>query len=220
MPLFEEVLKMRGEEPQSRRDLALALSHMEHPDFARAASLLWEVREEHLGCGVFPGIEIIAVHGTGTISWCVAEKEADLVEAGIEKRFLDAVPVDLRVVLTWDADNTDIDLWVTDPAGETCIYSHNMTRTGGRMSNDFTRGYGPEVFTIRRALPGTYTVRVNYYGNTQQKLAGATTVQIEFQTSFDQKGSKRESVTRRLQEKQEVIEIGKFVFKPDMVAAE
>ena len=84
------------------------------------------------------------------------------------------------------------------------------------MSNDFTRGYGPEIFTITRALPGTYTVRVNYYGNTQQKFAGATTVQIEFETAFNRAGSKRQAVTRRLTDKREVIEVGKFVFKPEM----
>ena len=43
IPLFEEVLKMRGEEPQSRRDLALALARQPQPDYRRAAALLWEV---------------------------------------------------------------------------------------------------------------------------------------------------------------------------------
>ena len=216
VPLFEEVLKMRGEEPQSRRDLALALSRLEKPDFGRAALLLWDLVKKYWD-GRFPGIEIIAVHELiDLLARSSKDAQADFEKCGIEKRFLDAVPVDLRVVLTWDADNTDIDLWVTDPAGETCIYNHNRTQTGGRMSNDFTRGYGPEVFTITRALPGTYMVRVNYYGNTQQKFAGATTVQIEFQTAFDQKGSKRQAVTRRLTDKREVIDVGKFVFKPEI----
>lgn len=216
VPLFEEVLKMRGEEPQSRRDLALALSRMEKPDYGRAASLLWDVIRKTWD-GRFPSIEIIAVHELNDLLLrAPKEARADIEKCGVEKRFLDAVPVDLRVVLTWDADATDIDLWVTDPAGETCIYNHNRTQTGGRMSNDFTRGYGPEIFTITRALPGTYTVRVNYYGNTQQKFAGATTVQIEFETAFNRAGSKRQAVTRRLTDKREVIEVGKFVFKPEM----
>jgi len=213
VPLLEEVLKMRGEEPQSRRDLALALARMEKPDFSRAATLLWEVVAKNWD-GRFPGVEVIALHELNDILVTAKAGAVDEEKIGIEKRFLDAVPVDLRVALTWDADSTDIDLWVIDPAGETCIFNHNRTLTGGHMSNDFTRGYGPEIFTIRRALPGTYTVKVNYYGNTQQKLAGATTVQVEFQTAFDQAGSKRQSVTRRLTDKREVIEVGKFVFKP------
>ena len=88
------------------------------------------------------------------------------------------------------------------------------------MSPDCTRGYGPEAFTIRRALPGTYTVKVNYYGNTQQKLVGATTVQVEFQTAFSQAEGERQSVTRRLEGKKDVIEVGKFVFKPEVLGAE
>ena len=219
VPLFEEVLKMRGEEPQSRRDLALSLSRMEKPDWQRAASLLWEVVKKNWD-GRFPGIEIIALHELNDVIARSGKGGVNAEQAGIEKRFLDAVPVDLRVVLTWDADNTDIDLWVTDPAGETCIFNHNRTQTGGRISNDFTQGYGPEVFTITRALPGTYTVRVNYYGNRQQKYSGSTTLQIEFQTAFDQKGSKRQAVTRRLTDTREVIEVGKFTFKPEMVGAE
>ncbi|QIF00188.1 VIT domain-containing protein [Roseimicrobium sp. ORNL1] len=222
VPLFEEVLKTRGEEPQSRRDLALCLSRRENPDLARAATLLWEVVKRKWD-GRFQGIDVIVLHELNDLlQRAPKEGPKDLrpdVEAiGIQKRFLDDVPVDLRVALTWDADSTDIDLWVIDPTGEVCIYNHNQTRTGGAMSNDFTGGYGPEVFTIRRALPGTYTVKVNYYGNRQQKLAGATTVQVEFQTSFDRAGTKYQSVTRRLKDNKEVIEVGKFVFKPELEA--
>lgn len=224
VPLFEEVLKMRDEEPQSRRDLALCLARKKEPDFARAASLLWEV-VKHQWDGRFPGIEVIALHELNDLLQhvpedCPQETRPDTAGIGIEKRFLDAIPVDLRVVLTWDADNTDMDLWVIDPTGEVCIYSHNRTQTGGNMSPDCTRGYGPEAFTIRRALPGTYAVKVNYYGNTQQKLAGATTVQIEFQTAFSQPTGQRQSVTRRLEDKRDVIEVGKFVFKPQALGAE
>lgn len=35
--------------------------------------------------------------------------------------------VDARIVLTWDTDATDIDLWVTEPTGETYMYDHNRT---------------------------------------------------------------------------------------------
>ena len=220
VPLFEEVLKMRGEEPQSRRDLALCLSRKQEPDFTRAAALLWEVVKKKWD-GRFPGIEVIALHELNDLLERAPESARPKVEdIGIEKRFLEGVPVDLRVVLTWDADNTDMDLWVIDPTGEICIYNHNQTKTGGMMSPDCTRGYGPEAFTIRHALPGTYTVKVNYFGSSQQKLAGATTVQIEFQTAFSQKAGERQAVTRRLEGKRDVIEIGKFVFKPQSVEAE
>ena len=31
------------------------------------------------------------------------------------------MPVDLRIVMNWNMNNTDIDLWVTDPNEEKCM---------------------------------------------------------------------------------------------------
>jgi hypothetical protein len=212
--LFEEVLTMRGEEPQSRRDLALALNRQARPDHVRAARLLWDVVKRKWD-GRFPDIEVIALHELNALveSLPVAERP-DLAAIGVDPRLIGGVPVELRVVLTWDADNTDIDLHVIDPAGETLMFSKPQGTTGGLVSRDFTRGYGPEVFTIRRPLPGTYTVKANYYGNRQQKLAGATTVQVEFQTTFGTPRQKVQAATRRLKEAREIIEIGSFTVKP------
>ncbi|MBS0660450.1 MAG: DUF2135 domain-containing protein [Verrucomicrobia bacterium] len=214
VPLFERVLEIRGEEPQSRRDLALCLARRPQPDLERAARLLWEVAARRWD-GRFPEIGVIVLHELNALlDAAPAAQRPDPTKLGIDPRCLGGVPVGLRVVLTWDADLTDIDLWVTDPAGETVNYSTNRGATGGHISRDFTQGYGPEVFTIRRPLPGTYVVRANYYGNRQQKLAGATTVQVEFQTAFGRPNGKTEAVTRRLKDKAEVVEVGSFTVGP------
>lgn len=214
VPLFEEVLTLRGEEPQSRRDLALALSRQPQADWVRAVELLWEVVTREWD-GRFPDVQLIALHELNDVlarapAGARGPLAATTARLGIERELLEPVVVDLRVVLSWDADNTDVDLWVIDPAGDTAIYSQPRTRTGGHMSRDFTGGYGPEVFTIRRALPGTYTVKAHYFGDRQQKLTGAVTVQAEFQTAFAAGDSKREAVTRRLEGDEDVIEIGRF----------
>ena len=212
IPLFEEALKLRGEEPQSRRDLALALSRAAEPDWARAVSLLWEVVSRPWD-GRFPEIELIALHELNDILARMpdaARSTLDLDALHIPPDFLKPIAVDLRVVLSWDADNTDIDLWVIDPSGETAIYSHPQTTTGGQVSRDFTGGYGPEVYTIKRALPGTYIVKTHYFGDRQQKLTGAVTVQLEFLTRFNNGESARQAVTRRLEGDNEQIEIGRF----------
>ena len=215
VPLFEDALKLRGEEPQSYRDLALALTRQPQADDMRAVHLLWKVISTEWD-GRFPEIQTIALHELDDVLARASEAErsaltAWLDEQGADHRLLELVPVDLRVVLTWDADNTDIDLWVIDPTGEVAIYSRPRTTTGGRVSRDFTGGYGPEVFTIRRPIPGTYTVKANYYGSRQQKVAGDVTVQVEFFTGFDTAQDKRQAVTRRLENKQQVIEIGRFM---------
>ncbi len=210
VPQFEYALEQRPEEPQSYRDLGLALARQDQPDRGRAIKLLWQVAigEWH---GRFPDIEIIALHELNDVLAQTPEGSAlDLTGLGIPAELLDPVAVGLRVVLSWDADNTDIDLWVVDPSGDKAVYSQPRTRTGGYMSRDFTGGYGPEVYTIRRPLPGTYVVLANYFGDRRQSLTGPVTIQLEFQTRFGTAGSERAATTRRLESGSQTIEIGRF----------
>ena len=210
IPQFELALEQRAEEPQSYRDLALALARAAHPDRQRAVELLWKVASGEWN-GRFPDIEIIALHELNNVLAEVRDNaKVDLTKVGIDERFLDPVAVGLRVVLSWDADNTDIDLWVTDPSGDKAYYSTPHTRTGGHVSRDFTGGYGPEVYSIRRPLPGTYIVEANYFGDRRQSLTGPVTVQLEFQTKFGSVGGQRAAVTRRLEGGSQTIEIGRF----------
>ena len=203
--VFEEVLKMREEEPQSYRDLALALAA--DKQHQRAIDLLRQVVEGKWN-GRFPEIELTALNEMNAI---IATCGKELAAGNLDKRLLKNLPVDVRVILTWDADNTDMDLWVTDPNGEKCFYSHRNTKIGGHMSPDYTGGYGPEEFLLKRAQPGKYLVHVNYYGNRQQVIAGATTVQMEMTTDFGKPIAKTEAVTLRLQGSKEVIKVGEFV---------
>ncbi len=77
---------------------------------------------------------------------------------------------------------------------------------------DFTRGYGPEEFLLKKAIEGNYTVKVNYYGSSQQTIAGPVTIQALLITNFGKNNEKREEITLRLSDKKEVIEIGKLNF--------
>ena len=207
---FEAALAQRPEEPQSYRDLALALSRLPAPRWQRAVELLWQVAvgEWH---GRFPGIELIALHELNDLlARAGAAAGIDVAALQIPAGLLQPLPVGLRVVLTWDADNTDIDLWVIDPAGDKAYYGQSQTRSGGHVSRDFTQGYGPEVFTIARPLPGTYRVQVNYFGDRRQSVSGPVTVQVEFQTGFGAAGGERQAITRRLESGRQTIDLGEF----------
>jgi Flp pilus assembly protein TadD len=70
---------------------------------------------------------------------------------------------DVHVYLTWDTDRTDVDLWVTTPAGEKVFYGHRVGEGGEALYDDVTTGYGPESFTSRVARRGEYLVQVNYF---------------------------------------------------------
>ena len=71
---------------------------------------------------------------------------------------------DVQVTLTWD-NESDLDLWVTDPTGELIYYGNDIGASGGQLDVDDTDGYGPEnIFWGQGLAPtGQYKVQLDYY---------------------------------------------------------
>jgi uncharacterized protein YfaP (DUF2135 family) len=72
---------------------------------------------------------------------------------------------DLKVVLTWDTDGTDVDLWLTDSNREKCSYQARQTKLGAQLDTDVTSGYGPETITLANAIKGSYQIEVHYFSS-------------------------------------------------------
>ena len=204
--IFRKVLELCSDEPQSFRDLGLALERSGHPQ--EAVETLYEVVRRTFA-RQFPGIEVIALSEINAI----ASRHEEMDLACMDRRFVRAMALDLRVVLTWDSDNTDIDLHVIDPNKEEAYYGHALTYQGGRVSKDNTLGYGPEDYSLRIAKPGIYRVEVNFYGHGQQVISEATTIQLDFFTDWGRANQSRQSVTMRLKDRKDRIFVGEFEVK-------
>lgn len=85
-------------------------------------------------------------------------------EGLVDPAWVFPVDADVRIVLLWDSFDSDIDLNVTDPAGESCDSEKEKTASGGWRSRDITLGLGAESFMARRALPGEYEVSARLFG--------------------------------------------------------
>jgi len=205
--VFRQVLEMAGEEPQSHRDLALAVAAV--GDRQQAIRHLYDVVAGQWD-GRFAEVELVSLNELNQI---VATSPTVLDTSFIDRRLLKNMPLDLRVVLSWDSDNSDMDLWVTDPNGEKCYYSNKLTFQGGLISDDFTGGYGPEEFVLRNAKPGKYKVQANYFGDRQQVVTGATTLSLRFSTGWGTGHQKDQTVTLRLSGKDETVLVGEFEVK-------
>lgn len=155
-------------------------------------------------------MELIALAELNAVAARAQLRGAPVQTTAFDARLMRNLPLDLRVVLAWDADNTDIDLWVIDPNGETAFYGKPSTYQGGRMSADFTGGYGPEEFSLHRAKPGKYTVQAQFYGHRQQIVAPATTLMMRLTAGFGTADQRDELVTLRLGGKNELITVGSF----------
>ncbi len=211
--VLEKVLAIRDDEPQSYRDLALALAQRweksgQQDDVVRSMELLYQVIEKRWKR--FPEIEIIALMELNRILH-PAESHNIAIPEQIDPRFRTLLDLDVRISMSWDADNTDIDLHVFEPDGSHAYYASNLTEQGGLVSRDVTDGYGPEEYVLQKALPGTYTIKAHYYGSHQQTLLGPCTVKVDVFTNYARSNEERQTLTLRLDKSGEDFVVGEVV---------
>jgi len=88
--------------------------------------------------------------------------------ATLVRQFMGPPDALFRATLTWAQQNTDVDLYVTEPGGETAWYQNHNTSHGLTLDFDNTSGLGPENTTIPTGstpLSGNYVVKVHYYSD-------------------------------------------------------
>lgn len=207
LSVYKRVITMRGEEPQSYRDLALA--YWEIGEYQKATDLLYKVGST-VWHSRFRNIQQIAINEMNAI---IELNPGKVDTSKYDKRLLGNCPVDMRIILTWNTDNCDMDLWVTDPNGEKCYYGHKETAIGGKISDDITGGYGPEEFCLKDAIDGNYTIQANYYGTRSQKQLQPVVIQATVYTNFGRPNQKREILTLQAGFAKEVLTVGTVNFK-------
>ncbi len=210
--ILRKVQRLRPEEPQSYRDLALALA--ESGQTAEAMELFAKVVTGEWD-GRFPEIEGIALEELNAL---VARTKSS-APTSLDSRLIRNLDVDVRIVMSWDADATDVDLHVLEPSGEEAAYNHNRTTIGGLVSHDFTQGYGPEEYLVRRAMSGPFKIFAHYYGSRQQTVIGPATVTATVFTDFGRPTQKKQVLALRLDKPHDRADIGEIqIGKPGELA--
>ena len=175
----KQIAKWRAHEPQSLRDYALALE--DAGKYQEAFDQLIKALEvNYYGemSGQYEGVEDIILMDLNRL---MAE-HTDLKTGKLDKKYLEKMPVAIRIIMNWNLMDVDLDLHIIEPNGEECYYAHKTTAAGARFSKDFTRGYGPEQYLIRNAIKGKYQIKTNYFGETKLTENGPATVMVEIYT--------------------------------------
>ena len=203
--VFRKVVAIREEEPQSYRDLGLALA--EDKQYQEAVETLYKV-VKNAWDERFGDVQLVTMNDINSL----VARHKGIKTNFMDKRLLKSEPVDIRVVLSWDTDNCDMDLWVTDPTDEKCFFDNKLTYLGGKISKDVTQGYGPEEFMIKKAPKGTYKIETDYFGTLSQKQLMPVTLRITFYTHFGTDKEQKQETTVRLTNEEDLIEVGSFEF--------
>ncbi|MDR6966340.1 TonB-dependent SusC/RagA subfamily outer membrane receptor [Flavobacterium arsenatis] len=176
----KQVAKWRAHEPQSLRDYALALedSGKKQEAFDQLIKAL-EVNYYGEMSGQYEGVEDIILMD---INRLMAENKR-LDSGKLDKKYLEKMPVDIRIIMNWNLMDVDLDLHIIEPTNEECYYGHRDTQAGARFSKDFTEGYGPEQYLIRNAVKGKYQIKTDYFGESELTESGPATVMVEIYTT-------------------------------------
>jgi hypothetical protein len=220
--LYERVLFLEPDRPQPWRDLALALADRAEngqgrapaavrADYVRAMDLLRHVVMTPWS-GSYDGIEMVALMEANRL--VPRLRALGRRNFGFDPRLIALLDVDLRILLEWNTDETDMDLWVTEPTGEKAIYSNPRTGLGGSLSNDMTQGYGPEEYLLRAARSGEYVVEVNVYATDRLNPNGKTRVRATVFQNYGRANEQRQHLELELgQNDKDALLIGKISVK-------
>ncbi len=209
--VYKEILKLRQEDIQSYRDLALVYEDVK--EYQKSIDLLYQIinggfldKDESRR---FSGVEIIALNEFNRMLRLYSSK---INTKHFDEQFIKDTSTDFRVVIDWNHNDTDIDLWIIDPNEEKCFYSHKKTKIGGLMSDDMTQGFGPEQFVLKNILKGVYDIKVKYYSNSQQKVSGPTFLKITIYKNYGARNEEKITKLIRLKEANQVLDVAKVSF--------
>ena len=220
---LRRVARLRPEDPQSFRDLALVLAERgqanhSRADIEEAYSLFRKValtpwKRHPVDIALFALEEHNALAAwVDAQSWPDGAKPAPAEP--LPEPFQTNLDLDIRIVMSWDADSTDMDLHVIEPSGEECYYGHRNTLSGGWLSPDITDGYGPEEYLLRNAPAGEYAIKAKYYASHQQSIVGPATLTVDVFTHWARPAQTRQTLTLRLDKAKDITPIGSITFTP------
>jgi hypothetical protein len=205
---FEEVLRLRPEEPQSYRDLAMALVERAKEaelqpavllakrngreaddaalapvknDYSRALDLLNQIITKQWN-GKYENVELIALEEINAI--LPAAQKAGVREIPLDDRLIRLLEEDFRVVLTCDTDNAVSGLKISEPSAEQAERSHSETTIGGLVLGQVQNGGGLQQYAIHKAMHGKYTMHIVPSERSPEKSSLPTIVRVDVFTNF------------------------------------
>ncbi len=208
VPAFKFITELREEFPQSFRDYALACELA--GDYQEAYNVMLSILSKPWNR--FDNIKMIVYSEFNEL---IANHKDQIILHDFDPQLYAPMPMKLRVVLTWNTDNCDIDLHVVEPDGAKCFYSHRFTKLGGKLSYDFTQGFGPEEYVIKNNVDGIYQIFAQYYSTTSQAQLLPVIVYADIYTDYGTPAQTHKRVSLKLKQKNDTYEIGIVEIDPE-----
>jgi hypothetical protein len=197
--LFRRVAAARPYEPQTYRAMAQALVRLGQIDLAIAYFEIglagrWDGRfGEFRKILAVEYLELLRRVANGEVKTSVPDFAKDRLSSVANEVQIGRAA--LVVMITWNTDATDVDLHVIEPSGEECFYGHPETASGGRITQDVTQGYGPEMYVLKATPSGSYVIRAKYFASDSNRASARTKVQA---LVIEDYGTGKQRMTERM----------------------
>ncbi|MBM4372242.1 MAG: hypothetical protein FJ098_11345, partial [Deltaproteobacteria bacterium] len=215
--LFRRVAAARPFEPQTYRAMAQALVTLGAYDLALLYFEVGMLGTWDSRFGEFRRILLMDyqkfLQQVAAGTWKVAAADYAAARLQTVSSEIGMQDADLVVMIDWNTDGTDVDLHVLEPTGEECYYSNASTRIGGRLTMDVTRGYGPEMYVLPKAPPGTYQIKAKYFSSDRNRASTRTKVFATIYRDWSRPGETVQKKTVVLADDKEMHELATIVVK-------
>jgi len=236
---LEQVRRLRPDDPQSYRDLALVLAQRAdadakcqtwmsscrssglvvsldrgprpsiHDDYARAADLLTEVVLRRWDQQRFAEIELLALMELNRVL-VKAQRSGPAAETSkLDPRLVMPLDVDVRIVVTPCSD-TFVHIEVVEPSGQRAYNGYGETVIGGLIGR-FSAVQGPAEYLLHKAVHGPYLVRANA-AESGRPLVSPLTLRVDMYTQYGRDNEQCRSQMVVLKNSKQPIFVGRMKF--------
>lgn len=130
----------------------------------------------------------------------------------IPETFLGNQSYDVRALLSWSNNQTDVDLHVLDPNGDNIYYSNPFSKIGGFLPYDNTSGFGPEVFLLKDGTPGSFKISAKYYSDNSAEAFGPVTLILDLYLNYGKENQQHKTTSIQINKEKQEIDVGEINF--------
>jgi len=235
LDIYRKIYEMRPEEPISMRDLTLSLTefsttldkntwspYLENSKFfKKLIETQWDKRFKT------NQIEIPVLEELNAMLKYLSEKHVVNLFDGNDRLIFECqnmlknknsfmepllqttLDMDLRIAISWDHPQANVELHVHEPNGKICYSMNNITPSGGILSAD-CNGYGPVIYSLRKAEIGIYNIKVKLFSRISSQ--DPVVVSVSVWTNFAEKKEIWDKRSVILEKEKQIVEIAQVSF--------
>lgn len=130
----------------------------------------------------------------------------------INPEFITKQTYDVRALLSWSNNQTDVDLYVLDPNEFTVYYGKRYSPIGGYLPHDDRSGFGPEVFLLKNGTSGEYKINAKYYSDDTAEAFGPVTLILDLYLNYGKENEQHKTTSIRVDREKDEVEVGTIRF--------